>query len=544
MLFRFAILVFCWVVLAHSQEPRPAAKICFRDVGEKSGIGFVLQNCPTPEKRMIETMAGGIAVFDYNNDGRPDLYFTNGAAIPSLTKTDEKYTNRLYRNDGSLHFTDVTAGSGLAGSGYSMGVAAGDFDNDGNVDLFVAGVEHNLLFRNLGNGKFEDVTAKSGIKSDEWSVAAGWFDFDNDGLLDLIVVNYGKWESDVSKYCGDSSRNLRLYCHPKWFPPRPNQLYRNRGDGTFEDVSAKSGIAEHPGRAMGLAFADYDGDGRMDVFVTNDKLGNSLFHNLGGGKFEEVGLQAGVALLDHGRPVSSMGADFRDYNNDGLPDLNMAALNGETFPTFKNDGGGLFRDATYTSRVGLLSLNHGGWGPGLIDFDNDGWKDLFTSGSHVNDMVSLSEPAMYNQANTVFRNLGDGTFGAVNCPALEAEKKPHRGTIFADLDGDGLMDVVVSSLVDKVEVWHNETADVGHWLTLKLRGTKSNRDGIGAVVRIGKQVNHMTTSCGYASSCDAGVHFGLGAMETVPRVEVRWPSGKTQVLENVKASQALDVVEP
>jgi hypothetical protein len=544
MLARVTVFVTCWSVLALPQEPRSESKICFRNVLADSGVGFVLDNSATPEKRMIETMAGGVAAFDYNNDGLPDLYFTNGATIPALKKEGKQYANRLYRDDGKFTFTDVTDEAGVSGSGYSMGVAAGDFDNDGNVDLFIAGVEHNLLYRNLGNGRFEDVTAKSGIKSDEWSVAAGWFDFDNDGFLDLLVVNYGKWESDMNKYCGDSSRSLRLYCHPKWFPPRPNQLYRNRGDGTFEDVSVKSGIAAHPGRAMGVAFADYDGDGRMDAFVTNDKLGNFLFHNLGGGKFEEVGLAAGVALLDHGRPVSSMGPDFRDYDNDGLPDVNMTALNGETFPTFKNDGRGLFHDATYTSRLSLLSLRHGGWATGFVDFDNDGWKDLFTSGSHVNDVVELSEPAMYRQPNTVFRNSGDGKFELAGCPALEAEKKIHRGAAFADFDRDGRVDVVVASIGDPVELWKNESPNSGHWLTFKLRGTKSNRDAIGAEVRIGKQMNHMATSCGYASSCHAGVHFGLGDVDKVPRVEIRWPSGKVQVLEDVKADQELAVTEP
>lgn len=492
---------------------------------------------------MLETMPGGVAAFDYDNDGRPDLYFTNGAASPSLNKDGAKHANRLYRNDGRFSFTDVTAESGLAGSGYSMGVAAGDFDNDGNVDLFVAGVHKNTLFRNLGNGRFEDVTARSGIQSDEWSVAAGWFDFDNDGLLDLLVVNYGKWWPGFDKFCGDASRGLRVYCHPKWFDPRPNRLYRNRGHGIFEDVSAKSGIARHVGRAMGVAFADYDGDGRMDAFVTNDKLPNFLFHNLGGGRFEEVALTAGVALLDHGKPVSAMGVDFRDYDNDGRPDLSMTALDGETYPTFKNDGGGSFRDATYSSRMGPLSLRRGGWAAGFVDFDNDGWKDLFTANAHVNDLVDRFEAAQYRQANSVFVNLRNGKFDDVKCAELEAAKGVHRGAAFADFDGDGRVDVAVSLLGERAEVWKNTSAGAGHWLILKLRGTKSNRDGIGAVVRIGNQANHMTTSVGYASSSHAGVHFGLGAMEQAPKVEIRWPSGIVQVLENVNADRVVTVTE-
>lgn len=493
---------------------------------------------------MIETMPGGVAAFDYNNDGRPDLYFTNGATSPGLLKEGEKYSNRLYRNDGNFHFTDVTEAAGVAGKGYAMGVAAGDFDNDGNVDLFVAGVHGNTLYRNLGNGKFEDVTARSGIKSDEWSVAAGWFDFDNDGLLDLIVVNYGKWWAGFDKYCGDAQRNVRVYCHPKWFEPRPSQLYRNRGDGTFEDVSMKSGIGQHAGRAMGVVFADYDGDGRMDVFVTNDKMPNFLFHNLGGGRFEEVALTAGVALLDHGKPVSSMGAEFRDYDNDGRPDVAMTALDGETFPIFHNDGGGMFHDATFDTRMGPLSVHHGGWGIGLVDFDNDGWKDIFTTNANVNDRVELFEAAVYKQANSVFANLGNGKFEEVKSPELAAVARAHRGVAFADFDGDGRVDAAVSALGEPAELWRNTSAHAGHWLILKLRGTRSNRDGIGAVVRIGKQMNQMTTSGGYASSSHAGVHFGLGAMAMAPRVEIRWPSGRTQVLLNVKADQVLPVTEP
>ncbi len=522
-------------------------RISFQDVAAESGIRFVLENSPTPEKHMIETMPGGVAVFDYNNDGRPDIYFTNGATSPGLVKQGEKYSNRLYRNDGGMKFTDVTANAGVGGAGYAMGVAAGDFDNDGNVDLFIAGVNHNVLYRNLGNGKFEDVTAKSGIRSNEWSVAAGWFDFDNDGRLDLLVVNYGKWSAGFDKYCGDASRNVRVYCHPKWFEPQPNQLYRNRGDGTFEDVSERSGIAAHLGRAMGVVFADYDGDGRMDAFVTNDKLPNFLFHNVtskGVAKFEEVALLAGVAMLDHGKPISSMGADFRDYDNDGRPDVVITALDGETFPIFHNDGGGLFHDATYATQMGPLSLHHGGWGAGLIDFDNDGWKDLFTSNSNVNDRVELFEPAVYKQPNMVFANLGNGKFEAVKSQELAAKVGAHRGLAFADFDGDGRMDAVVTALGGPAELWHNTSAKAGHWLTLKLHGSASNRDGIGAAVSIGKQVNHMTTSSGYASSSHAGVHFGLGSIETVPKMEVRWPSGRVQVLENVKADRVLTVTEP
>lgn len=493
---------------------------------------------------MIETMAGGLAVFDYDGDGLPDVFFTNGAEIPSLRKSGPKYWNRLYHNEGNLKFKDVTERAGIAGEGYSMGAAVADFDNDGHPDLFVAGVNRNLLYRNRGDGTFEDITASSGITSGEWAVAAGWFDYDNDGLLDLWVVHYAKFSTTANRYCGDSSRGIRIYCHPKYFDPLPGTLYHNLGHGKFEDVSKKAGILEYPGRGMSVVFADYDGDGLQDVFVTNDNMPNFLFHNLGHGKFEEVGLLAGVALREDGKPVASMGADFRDYDNDGLPDLAVTALAAETFPLFRNTGKGSFTDATYASHMGALSLHHSGWGVGLFDFDNDGWKDLFTTNSHVNDRVELFEPAVYKEPDRVFRNAGNRTFTDVTDLAGLTGAKAHRGSGYADFDRDGRVDVVVSSLENQTELWHNESPSAGNWICLKLVGTKSNRDGIGAHVRIGNQANDMTSAVSYASASLDGVHFGLGTATVVEKAEILWPSGKRQVLENVKANQVLTVQEP
>jgi enediyne biosynthesis protein E4 len=524
----------CW--------PADAPSIRFRDVAESAGVHFVLENSPTPQKHMIETMAGGVAAFDFDGDGRTDLFFTNGAALPSLQKDSPKYFNRLYRNEGGWKFRDVTEAAGVAGAGYAVAAAAGDYNNDGHVDLFVAGFRHNILYRNRGDGTFEDVTAKSGISSNEWVVAAGWFDYDNDGLLDLFVVNYADWSLEFNRFCGDSDRNIRVYCHPRYLTPIANRLYRNRGDGTFEDVSVKSGIAAFKGRGMGLAFGDYDGDGKMDVFVTNDKLPNFLFHNLGNGKFEEVALEAGVALPDHGKAVSSMGADFRDYDNDGLPDIATTALHGETFPLFRNQGKGSFEEVTSASRLARTSTLHTGWSVGLIDFNNDGWKDLFSSNADVNDLVAMFEPVVYKQANTVFENTRDGKFS--ESPIEFGQLQAHRGSAFADFDGDGKIDIVIASLEGPAELWRNESGNSNHWLILKLTGTKSNRDGIGAEVRIGSQVNSVSSAVGYASSSLFGVHFGLGGLAVVPRVEIRWPSGLRQVLENVQADQVLRVVEP
>ena len=531
------------LLAAAASSDTALSPIRFQNVVAQSGIDFVLHNSPTPQKHMIETMAGGLAVFDYDGDGRPDIFFTNGAELPSLTKTNPQYWNRLYRNEGSMKFRDVTQETGIAGEGYSMGAAAGDFDNDGKPDLFVAGVNRNFLYRNLGNGKFEDVTAKAGIKNGEWAVAAGWFDYDNDGLLDLWVVHYAKWSIDDDRYCGDRSRGIRIYCHPKYFTGLASTLYHNRGNGTFQDVSRQAGISAFPGRGMSVAFADYDGDGYPDVFVTNDNMPNFLFHNKGNGTFEEVGLLAGVALREDGKAVASMGTDFRDYDNDGLPDIAVTALAGETFPLFRNLGKGNFTDATYSSKVGGLSIHHSGWGVGLFDLNNDGWKDLFTSNSHVNDRVEMFESAVYKEPDGVFGNIG-GTFRDVSADAGMNQAKAHRGSAFADFDGDGKIDVVVSSLEAPVELWRNISPEPNHWLALKLQGTHANRDGLGAHIRIGNQWNDMTSAVSYASSTLDAVHFGLGKTDKIDRIQITWPGGTQQRLTNIKPDQLLQVTEP
>lgn len=514
------------------------AQIRFAPVA--TGVDFVLENHPTANKHMVETMPGGMAVFDYNNDGRPDLFFANGASLPSLRK-EARHANRLYRNDGGMKFTDVTAEAGLAGEGYALGAAAGDFDNDGHADLIVAGLYRNTLYRNLGNGKFADVTAGSGIRMDEWSVAAGWFDYDNDGRLDLWVTNYGRIDLAQPRFCGDAARKLRVYCHPRYFDPRPNHLYRNLGGGKFEDVTESSGVGRHRGRGMSIGFADYDADGRMDVFITNDGLPNFLFRNLGNGKFEETALLAGVALVDSGKPVASMGTEFRDYDNDGRPDIVLTALNGETFPLFRNQGQGVFVDMTVRSQLARQTNVYAGWGVGLVDFDNDGWKDLFTANSHVNDLVEQFEAARYRQANTVFRNLGNGKF-ELAAVGMEGALKAHRGAAFADLDGDGGVDAVVTVLGERVEIWKNTSEQRGNWLGVRLKGTRGNRDGIGAELRVAGQMQTVSSTTSYASSVLGPLHFGLGKLTEV-EVEVKWPGGRRSILRTA-VNRIVEMEEP
>lgn len=523
----------------------PVAPIRFRNVAAEAGIDFVLENGATPEKHVIETMAGGVAAFDYDGDGRTDLFFTNGARLPGLEKDDARYSNRLYRNLGGMKFKDVTEEAGLGGVGFCFGAAAADFDNDGAVDLFVAGARSNHLYRNLGNGKFADVTEKAGIRSGVWAITGGWFDYDNDGRLDLFVANYLQWSPENPPYCGDTEKKIRSYCHPRFYSGLPSALYRNRGDGTFEDVSVSSGIAAHIGKAMSVSFADYDGDGRMDIFVTNDKMPNFLFHNLGNGKFAEVALEQGVALPGHGREVSGMGSDFRDADNDGRPDIVFAALAGETFPIFRNTPRVGFRDGGRRSGLDALTAMRSGWSIGLVDLNNDGWKDVFTSNAHVNDTVDLFEATQYRLPNSVFAQTGGAVFEDMSAAAgnvLQAARA-HRGAAFADFNGDGRMDVSVSVIGERAELWENTSPDDNAWLILKLEGTRSNRDGIGAVVQIGGQTNHMTTSVGYASSSHYGVHFGLGKTKVAERIEIRWPSGTQQVLTSVPVNQVLHVRE-
>jgi hypothetical protein len=515
-------------------------------------IPFRLENAETESRHLPATMAGGVAIFDYNKDGRPDIFFTNGANLATLKKDDPKYSNRLFRNDGNGVFTDVTVKAGLTGTGYDMGVAVGDFDNDGYPDLFVAGVHHNTLYRNNGDGTFTDVTAKAGLNRPDpvygphWAVTAAWVDVNNDGLLDLFVVNYVQWNYEKEPRCWHE--DLSEYCNPRSYQGLPNELYINKGDGTFEDVSEKWGVRGSIGKGMGVGVADYDHDGRPDIFVANDTFYAFLFHNLGN-KFEENAFPAGVALPEDGNFIGGMGLDFRDFDNDGYPDIAYVALSKQTFPLLKNMKGREFREVTTESGMRALSLPMSAFGAAFYDFDNDGWKDLFVTRG---DAVSRPLPGtIVDQPNTVFRNLGaSGKWQALTLEAGLQAAAParNRGCAFGDLDGDGRIDVVATALGQPAQIWMNRSEGSGHWLDIALEGTKSNRDGIGATIKVtsksGSQYNHMTTSFCYASSSAGPVHFGLGADDKARTVEIRWPSGAIQTLENVAADRVIQVKEP
>jgi hypothetical protein len=535
-----------------------ASAIQFENIIERSKISFKLKNSVSPQRYTFETMAGGVALFDYNNDGLLDVFFTNGAAIPSLEKSDASYSNRLFRNNGDGTFTDVTEKAGLQGIGYSMGVAAGDYDNDGFVDLYVTGVNRNQLFHNNGDGTFTDVTEKAGVSGmvpklgKAWSVAAGWLDYNNDGLLDLFVVNYLNYNIKTATRC--VQQGLPAYCSPVDFLGAPNILYRNNGDGTFTDVSEQSHISQYVGKGMGLAFADYDNDGFTDIFVSNDTFENYLLHNNGDGTFTNVALLAGVAYNAFGKAIAGMGTDFRDIDNDGKPDIFETAMFGEGFPLYKNLGDGHFQDVTAAAGLSALTSRSTAWGVGIFDFDDDGNKDLFTANSDILDNAMELAHRPFALPNQVFRNKGDLTFEDLSSKAGTSFSVPaaHRGAAFGDLNNDGKIDVVVTVLNGPPEIWMNRSGtqnggNRNHWIILKLVGVKSNRDGLGTKVKIttslGTQYNQATTAVSYNSSSDKRVHFGLGSAGVVDRIELTWPSGVKQVLKNVKADQVLAVME-
>jgi hypothetical protein len=543
-------------MLALGEGQGPVAtqhSIAFDNEIAASKITFTLKNSLSPQRYSIETMAGGVAVFDYNNDGLLDIFFTNGADIPSLEKKDSSYYNRLFRNNGDGTFTNVTEKAGLQGSGYSMGVAAGDYDNDGLVDLYIAGVNRNQLFHNNGDGTFTDVTVKAGVGGKvpglgkAWAVTAGWFDYNNDGLLDLLVVNYLDYDIKTAALCHVEA--VPTYCAPNKFRGTPNILYRNNGNGTFTDVSEPSHISRYAGKGMGVAFADYDNDGFTDIFVSNDTFPNYLLHNNRDGTFTDVAVVAGVAYTESGTTVAGMGTDFRDLDNDGKPDLFHTAMFGDTFPLYRNQGGGQFEDMTVAAGLTAFTSRLTGWGAGAFDFDNDGYKDLFTANSEILDNAMEVEHRPFALPNGLFRNKGALKFEDLSAKAGAGFLVPaaHRGAAFGDFNNDGKIDIVVTALNGPPQLLMNRSPSHNHWIILKLMGTKSNRDGLGTKVKIttshGSQYNHATTAVGYNSSSDKRVHFGLGESTVIDKIELSWPSGIRQTLTKIKADQILAVRE-
>ena len=526
----------------------------FVDITEKSGIRFKHVAFHTSKKYLPETMGSGVALFDYDNDGRLDIFFVNGAKLTDPTplrsipqKTSEAEWNRLYHQKPDGTFEDVTEKAGLQGAGYGMGVAVGDYDNDGYEDLYVTAYGGNKLYHNNGNGTFTDVTAKAGVGGSGWSTSAAWVDLDNDGLLDLVVLRYMQWDFD-DIWCGPHTEAGRTYCHPNTFKPIAPLVYHNDGNGHFTDVTEKLHL-DKPGKGLGIAIADYDLDGRIDLFVANDSMPEFLYHNKGDGTFEERGLLAQVAVDEDGKTFAGMGADFNDINNDGYPDLIVDDLSNEMYAVFQNNKDGTFNYVTKSSGIGRMTQFYSGWGLKLFDYDNDGWKDLIVAQGHDLDNIDSTNPNLhYREPMLLARNTGHG-FVNVSASSGAVFQQPWvaRGLAVGDVDNDGRVDAVVSLNDGPAHILRNETETSNHWLTLNLVGHKSNRDGIGAVIKVVTksctQYTTVSTSGSYLSSSDKRAHFGLGPDSIADRVEIHWPSGINQVLKQVKADQILTVNE-
>jgi hypothetical protein len=534
------------------------ATVSFRESAEGSGIRFITASSHTAQKYLPESMVGGVAMLDYNNDGRQDLFFVNGAALQDPMppgsqpdKSDPRFWNRLYRGNRDGTFTDVTKKAGLAGHSFGMGVAVGDYDNDGFPDLYVTNLGQNILYHNNGDGTFTDVTDHAGVAGTGWSTGAAFVDYDRDGKLDLVVTRYLEWDFAGNPRCGDPRPGYRSYCHPNQFKPISHLLYHNNGDGTFTDVSRKSGIAASPGKGLGIAVGDFDRDGWPDIFVANDSFPQQLFRNNHDGTFSEVALTLGLAYNDDGETFAGMGTDFADYDNDGWPDIFVNSLANQRYALFHNDKAHSFSYVSQPSGIGGISLLHSGWGTRFVDFDNDGWKDLFVAQGHVMDNIDRTQPSVrYREPLLIMRNKG-GRFEDVSASSGSAFQTPlaARGAAFGDLNNDGFIDVVVTCNDGPTILLMNAGGNGNHWLLINTVGTVSNRDGIGAQIRIVsdsglEQYGFVTTAGSYLSASDKRVHFGLGRDRKIRVLEVKWPSGIVQKLENVDADQILNIHEP
>jgi len=515
----------------------------FVDVTAASKISFVHQSGATPDKYMFETFGSGVAWIDYDNDGFPDLFFVNGKPGAS---------NALYHNNKDGTFTDVSQKAGVAGNltkQYRTGVAVGDYDNDGHLDIYVTAFGPNTLYHNNGDGTFSDVTSKAGVAggATEWSTSTGFIDFDRDGDLDLYVMNYLDYRTDDNPYCGFRKEGYRMYCNPTTFDGVADRLFRNNGDGTFSDVSREAGIANPAGKGLGVVFCDYDRDGDTDIYVANDMVRNFLYRNNGTGTFTDVAYAAGVGFDLNGKAQAGMGVDCADFNGDRLPDIFVTNFSDELNTLYQNLGNGLFEDVT--TKIGLGSgYEPLGFGTRLFDFDNDGDIDIYVTNGHVADNVQLYQKHTYAQKDLLYENVG-GRFRDISSQSgsvFQADRV-GRGLAVADFDNDGALDVVITSVGRPAVLLKNQAGKRGNWITIRTEGTRSNRFGLGATVQVetseGVQVGEINNVASYQSSSDIRAHFGLGPAKTIKQIEIAWPSGAKQVLKDVAVDQILTVKE-
>jgi len=531
-----------------TEVPTLRSPIILRQVTNETGITFVHTDGSSGKHYIVETVTAGLALFDYDEDGDVDVYFLNGAPLLG-TKVDVPPRNALYRNEGGWKFTDVTEEAGVGDTGYGLGVAVGDYDNDQDPDVYVTNYGPNVLYRNNGDGTFSDVTKEAGV-DDGHKVGAGacFFDMDQDGDLDLYVANYVKFTYET--HVASTARGFPDYVGPFVYPAEPDTVYRNNGDGTFADVSTESGVDAHSGTGMGMVAADYDRDGDTDLFVLNDVAGNFLFKNDGRGHFDEVGLEAGVAYDYHGRDLGSMGGDCGDYDNDGWLDFFITSYQEELPVLYRNLGNGSFEDVTLQTGAGAGCLPYVNWGTGLVDFDNDGDRDIFVAQGHLLDNVELyDDTTAYHVRNVLLMNTGDGKFVDVSNESGDgmAVKLSSRGAAFDDLDNDGDIDVVVLNSRREPTILRNDSPSENHWIEIRLRGVNTNRDGVGAQVTVEagdlSQVDEVHSGRGYQSHWGTRLHFGLGKRDRIDRIEVRWIGGGVDVLENVAVDRLLTITE-
>jgi hypothetical protein len=516
--------------------------IVLRDVTRETGITFKHTDGSSGQRYIVESVSAGLALFDYDGDGDEDIYFLNGAALKG-TKYDIPPQNVLYRNDGRFKFTDVTDEAGVGETGFGLGVAAGDYDNDGDLDLYVNNYGPNVLYRNNGDGTFTDATKQAGVANGHKVGAAVFFlDMDKDGDLDLFIANYLKFT--YQNHLMRTSKGIPKYAGPMDFPPMPNDLYRNNGDGTFTNVSEESGVAKHKGWGMGGVCADYDNDGDTDVYIANDVAANFLFENDGTGKFEEVGLLAGLAYDIQGHEHGSMGIDCGDYDNDGRLDFYQTCYSMELATLYKNLGDRMFEDVTMVTGAGAGTLPHVTWGNSLVDFDNDGDRDIFIACGHLQDNVELyNDMATTFSRNVILMNTGNGKYVDISDQGGDGMKAKlrSRGAAFDDLDNDGDIDVVILNSRAEPTILRNDSPSKGHWIQVRLRGTKSNRNGVGARVKVVAGdltlVDEVHSGRGYQSHYGMRLHFGLRNREKIDRIEVRWIGGGIDTFKNIAADQ-------